>query len=215
MITTLSRHNYFLLSPFADSFIADMQQSYAADLDETDKRDRQVLRERFDHRQPFAQERMTVDGHCVIALPAASKIEYHKRVPIQLMGLLTQLKSTQVSLLDFINTDFSQFPFENFSKRNQFRRLTAGMQRDKVVRFDISHITEMLPLFFFSGCYDVPVVFIISDGPVPLSLRLCDDGNFHLNFLEANRSLVVAAAELSGFVTGGIELCDSYSVAVF
>jgi hypothetical protein len=213
MITTLSRRNYFLLSPFADSFIASMQHSYAAGLDETDKLDRKVLQERFDHRQPFVQPAMAIDGHCVIALPATSKREYNIRLPIQLTELLTRLHCTQVSLLDFINTDFARFPFENFSKRNRFRRLTAHMERDLVARFAPSLLNEMLPLFLFSGCYDVPVIFIISDGPVPLSLRLCDDGNFHFNFLETDRSRILEAAELSGFATGSIELCDAYSVA--
>lgn len=213
MITTLSRRNYFLLSPFADSFICRMQQAYAVDMDEEDKRDRKILRERFDHLKPLAQPVMAVDAHCVIALPATTKTEYQKRLPIQVAELLRQLGSTQATLLDFLNTDLSQFEFENFTKRNQFRRLTGGIRRDKVVRLDVDCLVQLLPLFLFSRCYDVPVIFILGDGPVPVSLRLCDDGNFHLNFQEANSSRIIEAAELSGFVTGTIEICDAYSTA--
>jgi hypothetical protein len=213
MISTLFRRSYFLQSPFADSFIAQMQQSYAADLDQSDRRDKKVLRERFDHREALVQPETVVDGHAVIALPAATKALYTQRVPQQLKAMLTMLETTRLTLLDFVNTDLSEFPFENFSKRNRFRQLTARIKNDHVVQFDVEEIGRMLPLFLFSGCYDLPVIFIIADGPVPLSLRLCDDGNFHLNFRNADRSRVIQAAELAEFVTGGTELCDTYSVA--
>ena len=213
MISTLSRRSYFLQSPFADSFIAQMQQSYAADLDPSDRRDKKVLRERFDHREALVQPETVVDGHTVIALRAATKASYTQHVPQQLKAMLTTLETNRLTLLDFVNTDFSEFPFENFSKRNRFRQLTARIKNDYVVQFDVEEIGRMLPLFLFSGCYDLPVIFIIADGPVPLSLRLCDDGNFHLNFLNADRSRIIQAAELAEFVTGGTELCDTYSVA--
>lgn len=213
MITVLSRRNYFLLSPFADSFIAKMQEAYAVDLDSTDKRDRKVLRQRFDHLQSFARDPVSVDAHCVIALPATSQNDYATMLPKHTAALLSRLECNTVTLLDFINTDFSLFPFQNFSKRNRFRRLTADMRRDRVVQFEPGRVPELLPSFLFSRCYDLPVIFLIGDGPVPVSLRLCDDGNFHLNFCETDRPRITEAAKLSGFITGSIELCDAYSVA--
>ena len=75
----------------------------------------------------------------------------------------------------------------------------------------VSDLHKGFPLFFFSGVYDVPVIFLITAiGKIPISIRLCDDGNLHLNFQEIYQKRIVEAAKESGFEMGDLEICVQY-----
>lgn len=72
----------------------------------------------------------------------------------------------------------------------------------------VSDLQKGFPLFFFSGVYDVLVIFLITAiGEIPLSIRLCDDGNLHLNFQEIYQKRIVEVAKESGFKMGDLEMC--------
>jgi hypothetical protein len=209
----ISRKEFFLSSEFADSCIADMQRSYSADLDETIRSDKKQLKQNFDHRQRFNKNSLPVEGHCVIAYPASGKKEYCHELPVKLILFLKSLGSQTLTLLDFINSDLSDFPFETFQKRNRFKHIGRGIKRDHVIQFNTDLLADIVPLFFFSRRYGIPVILLISDGVVPVSLDLCDDGNLHLHFQEKHREQVLTAATAAGFITGDLELCTGYSVS--
>ncbi|WP_161631518.1 hypothetical protein [Sediminibacterium sp. C3] len=190
-----------------------MQNSYSVDLDESIRSDKKQLKQNFDHRQQFNQNNSPVTGNCVIVYPAINRKDYCLKLPESITLFLKTLGSQKVTLLDFVNTDFSDFPFETFQKRNIFKRISRGIKRSYVIQFSVDIIVDIFPLFFFSRRYDIPVILMISDGEVPVSLRLCDDGNLHLNFREKHHEQVIAAATVAGFVIGDIELCRGYSVS--
>jgi hypothetical protein len=51
---------------------------------------------------------------------------------------------------------------------------------------------------------------ITANGEIPLSLRLCDDGNLHLNFQEMYQKRIHEAAKNAGFKMGDLEICVQY-----
>lgn len=214
MLTPISRRSIFHASPFADQFIAEMQQSYASDLDPNDRQDAAELKRLFDHRQPIHEKNDLIEGHCVIAYDTNMLRDYMLSLPLVVKQFLQALNIRQLYLMDFVKTNLYDFPFENFSKRNRFKRLGAINNKKLGYVLQTEDLPKVLPLFYFARKWDVPVIFLVTaEGEVPLSMRLCDDGNFHLNYEAIYEDRILKAAQKTGLVTGDIELCSQYSIS--
>jgi hypothetical protein len=213
MLTPISRRAIFQASAFADQFIAEMQQSYAGDLDPNDDRDAAMLSKLYDHRQSIQAGIPLIDGHCVIAYDTALLADYQQSFPLVLHSFLQELSISQLYLMDFVKTNLLDYPFENFKKRNRFKRLGAVNNNRIGYLVQVEHLPEVLPLFYFSRKWDVPLIFFITaQGKVPLSMRLCDDGNFHLNYPKSYHPKIAEAATGAGLVMGDLEICGKHSV---
>lgn len=208
MFTPIARTTIFRSSVFADNLIAHFQQSYASNIDQSVKWEAAMLKKYYDHLKPFQTIAPQIDGHCVVAYNAFSKNDYIEQFPLVLQKFLNDLNIEELYLLNFNTTNLFGFPFENFRKKNQFKLLGGRKTENLGYQFKVSELHRGFPLFFFSGVYDVPVIFMITaSGEVPLSLRLCDDGNLHLNFQEIYKTRIHEAAIGAGFKIGDLEIC--------
>lgn len=211
MFKPITRKAIFLSSVFADNLLADFQQSYTLDIDLSVKKEADMLKKYYDHLKPFQLIDPPINSHCVLVYDAKSKKDYIESFPLVLQQFLMALNIQDLYLTYFNNKNLFKFEFENFTKRNLFK-LYGGRKTDNLgYQIKVSDLHKGFPLFFFSGVYDVPVIFLITaNGDVPLSLRLCDDGNLHLNFQEMYQKLIKEAAAHAGFIMGDIELCTYY-----
>jgi len=213
MLQALSRKALFQASPFADTFVADMQQSYAQDFDLSDAQDRSMLRKYYDHLKPFRPVDPPLSNDMVIlTFPADHQQAYFAQMPLAMAQLLEALGSTQLYFVDFLKTSLEEFPFETYRKRNQLKRLLGGRLDYGGFRLSITDLPIVWPLFYFSGRYERTAIVLIADGEVPLALRLCKDGNFHCHYQAIHEGRFIQAAEAAGFNTGDVNLCWDYKV---
>ncbi|MBW8359243.1 MAG: hypothetical protein K0M63_05485 [Weeksellaceae bacterium] len=213
MFKPVPRKVIFRQSVFADRLIADFQRSYAGCADLTVPYEAAVIRNFYDHLQPLHPTARAICGHAVMSWAAKSRADYTAQFPRVLQDFLNALNIRSLFLMDFTDRNLMDFEFENYRKRNLFKR-TGGRNRNGTAYLvDTGTLSGTLPLFLFSGVYDVPVIFLISaENEVPLSLRLCDDGNLHLNFYEHDELRFRTEAEQAGFVWGDLEVCVRHSV---
>lgn len=217
MLIPVTRYSIFQSSVFADNFIAQMQQSYATDFDLNSPKEAAMLRKYYDHLQPFNTINKPINRHNVLAYPATSKNDYVANFSLTLQHFFRELDISKIYLMeDTCISIVEEFPFENFSKRNSFKRL-GGVKSGQVgYKIHIYNLHKVFPLFFFSRRYDVPVIFFLTaEGETPLSIRLCDDGNLHINYQEEYEQHIHHAAKEAGLKIGDTELCDAYSVVYF
>ena len=126
---------------------------------------------------------------------------------------LQTLNIKQLFVLDMLHTTFDNYPFQNFKKRNDFRRIMGRNLKNGGYLIDTGILKKILTLFFFSGFYGRPVIFFIpADGDASMTIHLCDDGNFHLNFPEKYASHIAEAAITAGFIMGDLDLCWDNSI---
>lgn len=214
MFRAISRRKLFRKSEFTDVLIAGFQQSYADCADLTVPSEAAVIRKYYDHLTPCRSTDKAIKGDAVISWPAKSRSAYTEEFPVQLQNYLRLLGIADLYLLNFTDGNLMDLDFENFRKRNIFRR-NGGKNRSGLaygIRTEELHHT--FPVFMFSRVYDIPVIFLISaEKKVQLALRLCDDGNLHLNFYGSDREQFLGKAAEAGFVVGDLELCDQYSTA--
>ena len=112
-----------------------------------------------------------------------------------------------------LHTPFDNYPFQNFKKRNDFRRIMGRNLKNGGYLIDTGILKKILTLFFFSCFYGRPVIFFIpADGDVSMTIHLCDDGNFHLNFQEKHANQITEAAITAGFIMGDLDLCWDNSI---
>jgi hypothetical protein len=212
MIEPRSRSTIFRTSPYTDHRIATMQQAYASDFDLTDKKDAACVKQHYDHLQPLHSKEWPQEQHFVLAWEAEDIKQYEQGMGGVLHRFLSQLGISQLYLLDPL---YEPFPFESFSKRNAFRRLTGSTLDHMGFLLDTYHLGQLLPLLLFSGIYGRPVVYFVSAyDELPLAFSLCDDGNFHATCLTTDYPTVKEAAEKSGLITGDIELCAVHSIYI-
>jgi hypothetical protein len=213
MFKPITRPEIFNASVFADNLIAIFQQSYASNIDPTVKWEADMLKKYYDHLKPFQAIDPAIDGHFVLAYAAASKEDYIENFPLVLQEFLRALDITELYLMNFNKTNLFGFEFENFRKRNLFKLYGGKNNGNLGYLVNIDHLQKSFPLFFFSGVYDIPVIFLITaSGKVPLSLRLCDDGNLHLNFQPQYQEHITETAKKAGFQIGDLEICSQYRV---
>lgn len=211
MFKSITRPEIFRASVFADNLVALFQKSYETYIDRSVKWEADVLKNYYDHLQPFQPIEPPIDSHCVLAYDAQSKKDYIENFPLVLQQFLTALAIQDLYLTYFNKKNLFRFEFENFRKRNLFKLYGGRKTENLAYQIKVSDLHKGLPLFFFSGVYDVPVIFLITaNGKVPLSLRLCDDGNLHLNFQEMYQKRIHEAAIKVGFKTGDLEICVQY-----
>jgi len=214
MLTAIKRSAIFRSSIFADNFISQMQQSYAVDFDPSVRVEAAILKRAYDHLTPFQSFDTPVNSASVLAYAAGSKKDYAENFPSHLKVFFVELNINELYLMQFTNTNLvDKFPFQNFNKRNLFKLMAGNNAKDCGYGFQIKDLHHIFPLFFFSGHHDSPVIFLLTaSGEVPLSLRLCDDGNLHLNFQEQYQQRIYDAAEKAGLIRGDLEICEKYSV---
>lgn len=214
MINSITRASLFRSSVFADNLIAGMQQSYASDFDATVKSEALVLKKLYDHRKPFKNIEQSINGHCVLAYPANNKKDYTRQLPTRLISFLQLLEISELYLLDFLSGDIAQqFPFESFSKRNQWKRLVATKGCNIAYHFSIVQLQQVLPPFFFSDRHSAPGIYLINkNGKTDIAMDLCDDGNLHVSYQKTNEQAILDAAQKSGLQTGDTQLCTQYSI---
>ena len=211
MFKSITRLEMFKSSIFADNLIAEFQQSYTLDIDLSVKAEAKMLKKYYDHLHPFQFIEPPINSHCVLAYNAESKKDYIEIFPLVLQKFLTDLDIQELYLTYFNNKNLYKFEFENLKKRNLFKQYGGKKDNNLGYQINVSDLHNCLPLFFFSGVYDVPVIFLITaNGEVPLSLRLCDDGNLHLNFQEMYQNSIHKAAKNAGFKIGDLEICVKY-----
>jgi len=211
MFKPITRPEIFRSSVFADNLIAEFQQSYTLDIDLSVKKEAEMLKKYYDHLKPFQPIEPTINSHCVLAYDAESKKDYIETFSLVLQKFLTALNIQDLYLTYFNKKNLFQFEFENYRKRNLFKLYGGKKTENLGYQIKVSDLHKSFPLFFFSGVYDVPVIFLITaEGEVPLSLRLCDDGNLHLNFQEMYQKRIHEAAKNAGFKMGDLEICVQY-----
>ena len=211
MFKSITRQEMFKSSVFADNLVAIFQQSYTSDIDTSVKAEVNMLKKYYDHLHPFQPIETPINSHCVLAYAAKSKEDYVATFPLVLQEFLTALHIQEVFLTYFNNKNLYYFEFENFRKKNLFKLYGGKKNENLSYQIKVSDLQKGFPLFFFSGVYDVPVIFLITAiGETPISIRLCDDGNLHLNFQEKYQKRIVETATKSGFEMGDLELCVQY-----
>lgn len=211
MFKPIIRPEIFKSSVFADNLIAGFQQSYTSDIDLSIKKEADMLKKYYDHLLPFQPIDPPINSHCVLAYDARNKKDYIAIFPVVLQNFLTALNIQELYLTYFNKKNLFEFEFENFRKRNLFILYGGRKKENFGYQIKVSDLHRGFPLFFFSGVYDVPVIFLITAiGEVPLSLRLCDDGNLHLNFQEMYQEQIYEAAKKAGFKRGDLEICAQY-----
>ena len=205
-----TRAQVFKLSPFADNFIAQMQQSFASELDVNNKAESALLSKYYDHQKPSCHQAMIIEGHAVMAFIAANRETYFTDLPLPVF--FSKLETEQLFFIDFLDTSMSDFPFENFRKRNTLKKMLGGSLAVDAFSLNAIDVVKVLELFYFSRRYERSAITMIADGRVPVALRLCRDGNFHINYLAEYESKVRDAAVDAGFIVGDIDLCWNYKV---
>src|SRR5688572_26212789 len=102
MLYPLSRKAIMEASPFADQFIFEMQRSYAADLDLTDRVDRSLHRKYYDHLRPLQEGHPSIDGNCVLAYIADNRNDFFEQMLPVLVQFFEELKVQQLYFTDFL-----------------------------------------------------------------------------------------------------------------
>jgi hypothetical protein len=160
MLTPVKRSQVFRSSRFNDRVIASFQASYASDFDASVPKEKTALTKYYDHLEPFDKTCSVEEANCVIVYKTYSRQEYLQAFPQQLKQALLALDIQQLYLLDFTNMNLlKEFAFQNFHKRNRFKRMGAVKENNTAYCFSTSIVEQVLPLFFFSGVFDVPVIF--------------------------------------------------------
>jgi hypothetical protein len=213
MLQPLSRTAIFQNSPFADAFIASMQQSYASDLDMTDPSDRSLLKKFYDHLHPLQPLHPPFHNDMlVLTYPAIHQKEYFVKMPKAMEYLFHQLQTKRLYFVDFLKTSLHEFPFETYRKRNKLKQLLGWQLHYGGFQLAIEDLCTVWPLFYFSGIYARSAIVLIADGEAPLALRLCKDGNFHCNYQQGHEDHILPVAKEAGFLTGDVNLCWDYKV---
>ena len=146
MLTPLKRRSVFKSSTFNDYIIAKFQQSYANDLDASVPSERKLLNQFYDHLTPLTPGYNEPTSHCVIAYDTESRLDYLKNFPRQLSFFLLQLGITEQFLLRFTDTNLlTEFPFENFTKKNRFKRLGAIKEPNTAYVVKTENVEKLLP----------------------------------------------------------------------
>ncbi|MGZ8517160.1 MAG: hypothetical protein ACXWWD_07415 [Chitinophagaceae bacterium] len=210
MINPCTRSSIFRTSSFADNFIAQMQQSFAADIDVSNNYEKSLLHKYYDHLSPSHHDPLVIDAHCVLAFKAESRKEYFQNLP--LAAFFSQLNIEKLFFLDFLKTGMQDFPFQNYTKRNILKQMLGGSLKAQAFSIKVEVVVNVLELFYFSGRYERSAITMIGEGAIPIAMRLCKDGNFHTNFQGIHETQIKKAALATGLTIGDIDLCWDYKI---
>lgn len=211
MIRSIPRKKLFQQQIFIDVFIASMQQAYASDFDDTNVAEAKVLKRYYDHQQSFIEGIKDTDINGVIGYAAQNKSDYSKQLPLVLANFFAKLSAQEIYLLDFLNGDFTDIEFANYTQKNQFKRLVGKSTTSHALVLNQHDIASIVSLFLFSKFHNRPRLFFIAKD-IPLALSLCDDGNFHYYTYSEKKDMVLDAANRAGFLIGDLQLCQTHSI---
>lgn len=215
MLTAVTRNTIFQASVFVDNYIAEMQQSYASNFDKNNKQDAAILKQYYDHLIPFKTTDSSSNKFGVLAYAANDKKDYQTNLSLQIQELLLSLNISELWLMQFLKTNIaSDFPFENFTKKNIFKQLGSVKSNNIGYRFATNQLSKILPLFFFSKQYDIPVILLFAVNH-SLALRLCDDGNFHFEVSENIFQQFSNNAISKNLIVADDNICSRCSVFYF
>jgi hypothetical protein len=209
---TLSRKYIFQHSAVADTTIAGLQQSYAEDFDQENEEDAAFLEKHYDHKESSSNAPALDRESCVLALDVEKKQAYVSQFPEALKTFLQELSCPEVYLLDWLASDWQEFPFETDSKKKAFLKLIGEESFAQGLQLTVEDLSEVFPLFLCSSQFDVPVVYLfpVHDACPQFSIYLCDDGNLHLRFAKHDAEKIEKAAIKAGLIMGGFEMCQLY-----
>lgn len=211
MLTPLLRSEIFQRSIFADNYIASVQQGYKQFIGNTYWEAKQLAT--FDHLKPFKEKTDYKLSSAVMAYPANTKADYVDNMAKAFINFLEALGIESLYMLEFNQSSLIDFPFENFIKRNAFKRMARTKEKDIGFELEIESLKKVLPLFYFSKRYDTAVLTLLSaNDEIPIAFDLCDDGNWHISYPIMVEATVCNTAEKAGFIIGDLQLCSQYYV---
>ncbi len=210
MLHPIRRKIIFETCPFADAQMAASQQSLLRTLDTRFEVDAAFIKEYVDHPQPFTNTRQPTDAGGVLAYVAEDAEQYSHEMPLALQTFFNHLQASTLYLLTESKLDWSDFLFANEKKKETFLALAQHQTADVGYELTPADLPQCLPLFLFAHPDRAPV-FLYADTPVTsLSMFLCKDGNWHLQYYAQGKMLIEAAAQKSNVLFGDLELCDRY-----
>lgn len=210
MLQPIARKTLFQTCPFADVQMAASQQSLLRTLDVRFEEDALFIKEYVDHPQPFTNERQPTNAGGVLAYVAEDAEQYNHEMPLALQTFFNQLQTSTLYLLTESRLDWSEFLFANGKKKETFLNLVQHQTADVGYALTAADLPPCLPLFLFAHPDRAPV-FLYADTPLTsLSMFLCKDGNWHLQYHAQDKKKIKKAAKESNLLFGDLELCDRY-----
>lgn len=220
MLQLISRAEVFLRSPFADHHICSCQQEMFERLEdkETTYIDYQTtpVKDAYDHLQPFNKSSRAPDDFAVIAYQKKDREDYVVNCPAAFGQFCKLLDIHKLFLIDELKYDWLlHFPFGSSEKRDALKSIINLSVYDEAFELEIDDLSTLLPLFFYSGRWGVPICYLFpSESSADLLIFLCNDGNFHMAFPATDRELINEVAITAGLKMGGLEICNRYSVRI-
>jgi len=210
MLQPIPRTTLFKTNPFADAQMAASQQSLLRTLDEQFEEDAAFIKEYVDHAQPFSTERQPTDASGVLAYAAENAEQYSHEMPLALQAFFNHLQATTLYLLTESKLDWSEFLFENEKKKETFLSLVQHQTVDVGYALNPDDLPQVLPLFLFAHPDRAPLFLYADTAHTSLSMFLCKDSNWHLQYHAKDKMLIEAAAQKSNLLFGDLELCSQY-----
>ena len=210
MLQPLRRQTIFETCAFTDVQMAASQQSLLRTLDTRFEDDAAFIKEYVDHAEPYTTSRQPTDTGGVLAYVAEDAEQYSHEMPLALQTFFNHLQATTIYLLTESRLDWNEFLFANQKKKERFLALVQQQTKDVGYATTAAHLPEFLPLFLFAHPDRAPL-FLYADTPVTsLSMFLCKDSNWHLQYHAKDKNLIAGAAKNSNLLFGDLELCDKY-----
>ncbi|MGV3656431.1 MAG: hypothetical protein ACO1NX_00700 [Chitinophagaceae bacterium] len=210
MLQPIPRQTIFQTCPFADVQMAASQQSLLCTLDTRFEEDAAFIKEYVDHLQPFTNERQPTDAGGVLAYASEDAEQYSREKPLALQTFFNTIQASTLYLLTESRLDWSDFLFENEKKKWTFLSLVQYQTEDVGYALAPADLPQCLPLFLFAHPDRAPI-FLYADTPVTsLSMFLCKDGNWHLQYHAQDKKVIETAAKESKLLFGDLELCSQY-----
>ena len=210
MLQPLRRKTILQTCPFADVQMAASQQSLLRTLDIRFEEDALFIKEHVDHPRSFTNVRQPTDAGGVLAYVAEDAEQYSLQMPLALQTFFNHLQATTLYLLTESKLDWSEFLFSNEKKKETFLSLVQHQTEDVGYALSPADLPQCLHLFLFAHPDRAPI-FLYADTPLTsLSMFLCKDGNWHLQYHSKDRRVIDAAAQKSNLLFGDLELCNQY-----
>ena len=210
MLQPIPRKTLFTTCPFTDAQMAASQQSLLRTLDARFDEDAAFIKEYVDHPQPFTTIRQPTDAGGVLAYVAEDAEQYSHEMPLALQAFYNHLQASTLYLLTESKLDWSEFLFANEKKKETFLTLVQHQTADVGYALTTADLPQCLPLFLFAHPDRAPI-FLFADAPLTsLSMFVCKDGNWHLQYHAKDKKLINAAAQKSKLLFGDLELCSQY-----
>ena len=216
MINLISREEVFYKSSLVDHFIKDLQQStyeqqgYNLDAGFNVGETATQSEDPYDHLERFHDNWEILNDFAVVSYGEKKyKANYLAHRSIAFIRFFELMTIKQLYLMDELKYDLVDFPFSYREKREAFKGIVNQATYSEGLLFDIDELSTLLPLFHFSKRHSMPIIWLFSANPqVSFAAFLCDDANFHANFLSNDREKLSSAVSGAGLIMGGVEVCS-------